>query len=127
MKKRRKRKLDDHLDITTLKHLYKSQPKGSIHFFAPLGNKEWFISNIGCKETEVSELDWQETRNLTLRSPSMAQGDGEGKFEGELRITAEECQHFTGVHHYLPLSLEFEFPPELIKKRFSYDLERSFR
>jgi len=46
----------------------------------------------------VSELDWQETRNLTLRSPSMAQGDGEGKFEGELRITAEECQHFTGVH-----------------------------
>ncbi|GAA5843982.1 hypothetical protein JCM5353_000052 [Sporobolomyces roseus] len=90
----------DHLDITTLKHLYKSQPRGSIHFFAPLGNAQWFVSNIGCNKNEVSEMDWQESRNLTLRSsspsPSMVKGEEEGKIEGELRITAEKCQHFTG-------------------------------
>ncbi|GAA5955265.1 hypothetical protein JCM3765_003265 [Sporobolomyces pararoseus] len=97
----------DHLDITTLKHLYKSQPKGSIHFFAPLGNKSWFENVIGCKEDQVSELDWWETRNLTLsnfnNSNSSKSSDLSQKEEslsggggGSLKITATPCQHFTG-------------------------------
>ncbi|GAA6013550.1 hypothetical protein JCM11491_002704 [Sporobolomyces phaffii] len=93
----------DHLDIKTLKHLYKAQPAGSIHFFAPLGNKEWFLSNIRCRDQDVSELDWRETRHLTLRrgpggdagSEVLAAGDGDDD-DARLRVTALECQHFTG-------------------------------
>ncbi|GAA5995474.1 hypothetical protein JCM5350_004599 [Sporobolomyces pararoseus] len=91
----------DHLDITTLKHLYKSQPKGSIHFFAPLGNKTWFENVIGCKEDQVTELDWWETRNLTLsQSTKEVEEEPENSVVsspgGSLKITATPCQHFTG-------------------------------
>ncbi|GAA5896764.1 uncharacterized protein JCM6883_007002 [Sporobolomyces salmoneus] len=79
----------DHLDIATLKHLYKAQPKDSIHFFAPLGNKSWFMSNIGCSESQVTEIDWWETRDLTL-------SNGAGGGEDSLKVTATPCMHFTG-------------------------------
>ena len=89
------------MDITTLKHLYKSQPKGSIHFFAPLGNKTWFETVIGCEEDQVTELDWWETRNLTLtQSKKEVEEEPESSVlsnpGGSLKITATPCQHFTG-------------------------------
>ena len=77
----------DHLDVTTLKHIAK-QPSGTVHFFAPLGNKSWFKSVIGCKENEETELDWWEQRQLKVNL--------EGGSETQLRITATPCQHFTG-------------------------------
>ncbi|GAA5872516.1 hypothetical protein JCM16303_004544 [Sporobolomyces ruberrimus] len=101
----------DHLDIATLKHLYKAQPPGSIHFFAPLGNKSWFTSNTGCTPEQVSELDWWESRKLELSSSNnsnsepgkgkngegvlgkMGRGGGRG---GSLKVMATPCQHFTG-------------------------------
>jgi hypothetical protein len=91
---------DDHLDIATLTHLYKAQPKDSIHFFAPLGNKSWFMSNIGCKSHQVTEMDWWETRNLTLKqngeSSSSPDSDPSLVKEDGLKVTATPCQHFTG-------------------------------
>ncbi|GAA5835904.1 hypothetical protein JCM3766R1_005092, partial [Sporobolomyces carnicolor] len=100
----------DHLDIMTLKHLYKAQPRGSIHFFAPLGNHKWFVDNIGCLDQHVTELDWWESRTLTL--DHQQQQDGQGRRDGssqdededkrprrplsKLKVTATPCMHFTG-------------------------------
>ncbi|GJN91758.1 hypothetical protein Rhopal_004781-T1 [Rhodotorula paludigena] len=77
----------DHLDVTTLKHLYNAQPQGTLHFFAPLGNKKWFQSTIGVKASEVTELDWWEDRELRL-------GEDTGAEKGEkLRVLCTPCQH----------------------------------
>jgi len=84
---------DDHLDIPTLKKLYHAQPAGSIHFFAPLGNKEWFQSNIGVADTEVTELDWWEERELRVGGGGEAAGASKGD---KLRVVCTPCQHFTG-------------------------------
>ncbi|ORY85333.1 beta-lactamase superfamily domain-domain-containing protein [Leucosporidium creatinivorum] len=79
----------DHLDVATLKHIA-SQPEGTVHFFAPLGNASWFTSTIGVKKDQVTELDWWGERDLKVKV-----GEGEGT-EAHLRITATPCQHFTG-------------------------------
>ncbi|GAA5862758.1 hypothetical protein JCM8547_006534 [Rhodosporidiobolus lusitaniae] len=80
----------DHTSYTTLRELYAKQEKGSVHFFAPLGNKVWFEKNVGCGRDEVTELDWWEEREVRL-------GEKEGK-EGEasLRVVCTPCQHFAG-------------------------------
>ncbi|KAL8286336.1 hypothetical protein RQP46_004824 [Phenoliferia psychrophenolica] len=80
----------DHTDVTTLKHIYGTQAKGTVHFFAPLGNKKWFES-IGFASEYVTELDWWEARGLQVSVPSPT-----GPVEAHLRITATPCQHFTG-------------------------------
>ncbi|GAA5863606.1 hypothetical protein JCM1840_000075 [Sporobolomyces johnsonii] len=81
----------DHLDVATLKHLYKAQPAGSIHFFAPLGNAKWFRNTIGVKASEVTELDWWEERTLQLGAGKEGVQGGEA-----LRVVCTPCQHFTG-------------------------------
>jgi N-acyl-phosphatidylethanolamine-hydrolysing phospholipase D len=52
------------------------------------------MKNIGCTPSQVTELDWRETRNLTLKR-SRVDDEGEGRDE-VLKVTALECQHFTG-------------------------------
>ncbi|SCZ91023.1 BZ3500_MvSof-1268-A1-R1_Chr1-3g02486 [Microbotryum saponariae] len=79
----------DHLDLDTLRHIYSSQTPGSVHFFAPLGNKDWFKSNIGTKEEEVTELDWWGERELIVQI-------GENGQKEKLRVVCTPCQHFTG-------------------------------
>ncbi|BGP44953.1 Protein-lysine N-methyltransferase efm4 [Rhodotorula kratochvilovae] len=83
----------DHLDISTLKHIHRAQPAGSVHFFAPLGNKAWFRSAIGVAEGEVTELDWWEERELRLGAKEGKEGEGAGE---RLRVVCTPCQHFTG-------------------------------
>lgn len=82
---------DDHLDVATLQHIYSSQEKGTVHFFAPLGNQIWFM-NQGFRKEDITELDWWEERDLSITVPS---GPGE-QTTGHLRITCTPCQHFTG-------------------------------
>lgn len=60
-----------------------------MHFFAPLGNKSWFESVIGCKEGEVTELDWWEEREVKVKV--------EGGVEAELRVVATPCQHVSST------------------------------
>ncbi|SCV68886.1 BQ2448_1007 [Microbotryum intermedium] len=79
----------DHLDLNTLRHIYSAQAPGSVHFFAPLGNKAWFKSNIGAKEEEVTELDWWGERELEVRI-------GDKRQKEKLRVVCTPCQHFTG-------------------------------
>ena len=104
---------DDHTDVTTLKHVYSAQTKGTVHFFAPLGNKSWFES-LGFASEHVTELDWcgnalthlpldmntnsprqplyrWESRGLQVTVPSPS-----GPVESHLRVSATPCQHFTG-------------------------------
>ncbi|KAF2852803.1 Metallo-hydrolase/oxidoreductase [Plenodomus tracheiphilus IPT5] len=53
----------DHLSYPTIQRLQKKFPEA--HYFAPLGNKIWFEkSGI----TNVTELDWWESREITLET-----------------------------------------------------------
>ncbi|KAH8732177.1 beta-lactamase superfamily domain-containing protein [Phaeosphaeriaceae sp. PMI808] len=55
----------DHLSYPTILRIHKKFPKA--HFFAPLGNKAWFEK---CGITNVTELDWWETRDVKLEKKS---------------------------------------------------------
>ena len=89
------RSADDHLDVATLKHIYKVQPKGSVKFFAPLGNQKWFKS-IGIPNDDALEMDWWDERDLAVTLP-VREGDGGGeRGVAHVRLTCTPCQHFTG-------------------------------
>jgi N-acyl-phosphatidylethanolamine-hydrolysing phospholipase D len=51
----------DHLSYPTIQRLRKKFPDA--HFFAPLGNKEWFVKS---GVSNVTELDWWESRDVRL-------------------------------------------------------------
>ncbi|KAF2398322.1 Metallo-hydrolase/oxidoreductase [Trichodelitschia bisporula] len=51
----------DHLSYPTVKEIKAKHP--NVHFFAPLGNKKWFV-DAGIHN--VTELDWWETREVKL-------------------------------------------------------------
>jgi N-acyl-phosphatidylethanolamine-hydrolysing phospholipase D len=82
----------DHLDVQTLKHIYNSQPRGSVHFMVPLGNHDWFTSN-GYAAGDVTELDWWEERDCSVSLPAK---EGAGTIQTTLRVSCTPCQHFTG-------------------------------
>ncbi|GAA6035121.1 hypothetical protein JCM8097_006372 [Rhodosporidiobolus ruineniae] len=82
----------DHMDVATLKYLYKRQGGGRLHVFAPLGNRKWFKDVIGMKDSEVTELDWWEERSLSYERTA----DKTSGAEAKLRVLCTPCQHFTG-------------------------------
>lgn len=51
----------DHMDHPTIMRIKKKHP--NVHFFVPLGNKQWFTA---CGIDKVTELDWWEERDLRL-------------------------------------------------------------
>lgn len=55
----------DHLDHATVQHIYDKR-KGHVHFFTGLGNKQWFIQHVGCKDHEVTESDWWDSYDLKI-------------------------------------------------------------
>ncbi|KAF5848645.1 hypothetical protein GGP41_009724 [Bipolaris sorokiniana] len=57
----------DHLSYPTIQRLHQKFPDA--HYFAPLGNKEWFL-NSGV--TNVTELDWWESRDVQLQEKNDA-------------------------------------------------------
>ncbi|CBX99765.1 hypothetical protein IAQ61_003002 [Plenodomus lingam] len=62
----------DHLSYPTIQRLHKKFPHA--HYFAPLGNKSWFEkSGI----TNVTELDWWESREITLETQKSNKGNAE--------------------------------------------------
>ncbi|KAI2475796.1 N-acyl-phosphatidylethanolamine-hydrolyzing phospholipase D [Pyrenophora tritici-repentis] len=86
----------DHLSYPTIQRLQKKFPEA--HFFAPLGNKVWFEKS-GVKN--VTELDWWESRHVSLGEKKGAADDevsvasnGGRKEEGiTATIHALPCQH----------------------------------
>lgn len=85
----------DHLSYNNVTALAKKHP--NCHFFAPLGNKEWFRR---CGIENVTELDWWEECDVTL-SPSAreetkveASGAAESSAaEIKARFSSLPCQH----------------------------------
>lgn len=73
----------DHLDIVTVKPLY-DQRNGPLHFFVPLGVRQWFLEHVGCSDNEVTEQDWWQARQATV--------DGLGSIE----LTCCPAQHTSG-------------------------------
>jgi L-ascorbate metabolism protein UlaG (beta-lactamase superfamily) len=59
----------DHLSYPTIKQLHDLHP--NCHFFAPLGNKQWFTR---CGIENMTELDWWEERDITLAPSKSGQG-----------------------------------------------------
>lgn len=84
----------DHLSYPTINEIHKRHP--NCQFFAPLGNKKWFLdSNIH----NITELDWWEERDISL-SASAAQTEvattgatGSKPSEILARIGCLPCQH----------------------------------
>nr|KMM72784.1 N-acyl-phosphatidylethanolamine-hydrolyzing phospholipase D [Coccidioides posadasii RMSCC 3488] len=86
----------DHLSYPTIKDIHRRHP--NCHFFAPLGNKQWFTSS-GIHN--VTELDWWEERDITL-SPLTKSAevtsirDASDKASNILaRIGCLPCQHIS--------------------------------
>ncbi|KAL1610291.1 hypothetical protein SLS60_001957 [Paraconiothyrium brasiliense] len=55
----------DHLSYPTVKRIQEAFPQA--HFFAPLGNRKWFIGS-GVPEGQVTELDWWDTKDVKLQA-----------------------------------------------------------
>lgn len=55
----------DHLSYPTIKRIQKAFPQA--HFFAPLGNRQWFLKSE-IPEGQVTELDWWDTRDVKLQA-----------------------------------------------------------
>jgi N-acyl-phosphatidylethanolamine-hydrolysing phospholipase D len=55
----------DHLSYPTIKRIQKAFPQA--HFFAPLGNRKWFISS-GVPAGQVTEMDWWDTMDVKLQT-----------------------------------------------------------
>ncbi|KAK4569786.1 hypothetical protein LTR86_002755 [Recurvomyces mirabilis] len=90
----------DHLDIATVQHIYARQ-KGKVHFIAGLNNKTWFLQNVGCQASEVTDADWWDSFDLSV----------EGL--GSVNITCCPTQHGSGravgsFGHTLWCSFAFE-------------------
>jgi N-acyl-phosphatidylethanolamine-hydrolysing phospholipase D len=88
----------DHLSYPTIMRIHKKFP--NTHFFAPLGNKKWFEK---CGITNVTELDWWETRDLRLSASSdgnekaVSVSSQENKNGADISATigALPCQHIS--------------------------------
>ncbi|KAL2222513.1 beta-lactamase superfamily domain-containing protein [Thermoascus aurantiacus ATCC 26904] len=84
----------DHLSYPTVREIAKRHP--NCQFFAPLGNKQWFVDS-GIHN--VTELDWWEERDLTLSPPKSASdvaptGESQSKNADIVaRISCLPCQH----------------------------------
>ncbi|KAL2008369.1 hypothetical protein VTN00DRAFT_8351 [Thermoascus crustaceus] len=85
----------DHLSYPTVKEIAKKHP--NCQFFAPLGNKKWFVDS-GIHN--VTELDWWEERDMTLSPEKSAATEVETTEESQstsadilARISCLPCQH----------------------------------
>ncbi|KAI4759274.1 Metallo-hydrolase/oxidoreductase [Aureobasidium sp. EXF-3400] len=66
----------DHLDIATI---------SNIHFFAALGNKQWFLNaGVGILEDEVTECDWWDSLGVEVEGV------------GSVKLTCTPAQHTSG-------------------------------
>lgn len=86
----------DHLSHGTVSEIARLHPNA--HFFAPLGNKKWFIAS---GITKVTELDWWEEVDLMLRPETAAASQTQPDSKNELseisaRISCLPCQHTSG-------------------------------
>ena len=80
----------DHLDADTIASIW-AHHGATVRFFAPLGNRRWFLDN-GIPQDRVVELDWWDS--VKLKSPHSS--------SEELRIWCTPSQHSSGRSGYEP-------------------------
>ncbi|KAF2458019.1 beta-lactamase superfamily domain-containing protein [Lineolata rhizophorae] len=81
----------DHLSHPTVMEINKRHP--NCHFFVPLGNKKWFEE---CGIHSVTELDWWESRDISLTPSEQKVESQTGSAEGsdiKATISCLPCQH----------------------------------
>ncbi|SOV04746.1 related to SEE1 - probable lysine methyltransferase [Ustilago sp. UG-2017a] len=77
----------DHTDYSTIQKLLNPPSTASVkrpHVFCTLGNKQWFQSNFGLTDEEVTECDWWQHSTVSLNGESV------------LKVTCVPAQHFSG-------------------------------
>lgn len=77
----------DHTDYTTIQKLLNPPSTSSVkrpHVFCTLGTKQWFQSNFGLTDEEVTECDWWQQSTVLLNG------------EAVLKLTCVPAQHFSG-------------------------------
>ncbi|KAJ3505933.1 hypothetical protein NLJ89_g7154 [Agrocybe chaxingu] len=79
----------DHLDTHTIKTLLK-RSKHVPHFFAPLGNGEYFKS-VGVPDSNTHIMDWWDSKRVEVRREGV-----DDKTARMVDITCTPGQHFTG-------------------------------
>lgn len=77
----------DHLSHPTVMKIKERYPNA--HFFVPLGNKKWFHD---CKIENVTEMDWWEERDLTLKPEAGPQVTKKEEASRESSVAAEAIQ-----------------------------------
>jgi N-acyl-phosphatidylethanolamine-hydrolysing phospholipase D len=84
----------DHLSHPTCLKIQEKHP--NVQFFAPLGNKEWFLKS-GIKN--VTELDWWDTQEFKLSKLKSDEAKADDSSAGPDEITAligcTPCQHMS--------------------------------
>jgi N-acyl-phosphatidylethanolamine-hydrolysing phospholipase D len=80
----------DHLDHPTITKIIKRFP--NVHFFVPLNNKQWFLDS---GFHNVTELDWWEEKDLTLKPKDKSPFDDSPNTSGDItaKIGCLPCQH----------------------------------
>jgi N-acyl-phosphatidylethanolamine-hydrolysing phospholipase D len=78
----------DHLSHPTVLKIKERHPHA--HFFVPLGNKKWFND---CNIHNVTEMDWWEERDLTLKSEAAPKEETSTSETIQARIGCLPCQH----------------------------------
>ncbi|KAL4400180.1 N-acylphosphatidylethanolamine-specific phospholipase D [Malassezia pachydermatis] len=79
----------DHLDFHTIESLWKHFPD-TVHFFAPLGNKDWFIQpHLGISAERVYDMDWWDEAHIHAPSTGTEVGAG-------IRLVCTPAQHCSG-------------------------------
>lgn len=89
----------DHLSYPTIKRIQTAFPQA--HFFAPLGNFDWFVKS-GVPKEQVTELDWWDTRDVKLQAkPQNGQKELEAVSASENEKTSKQSD-ITAVVGALP-------------------------
>ncbi|KAF9522897.1 beta-lactamase superfamily domain-containing protein [Crepidotus variabilis] len=83
----------DHLDTHTIETLLKRTTR-TPHFFAPLGNAEYFKC-LGVPESNTHIMDWWGSKRLEIENTS-SDPTNQHASKRTVDITCTPCQHFTG-------------------------------
>ncbi|WVQ99331.1 hypothetical protein IAU59_006463 [Kwoniella sp. CBS 9459] len=98
----------DHLDYYTIMDLWKYH-QATIHFFVPMGLKQWFISS-GIPGHRVTELDWWHETLLTFPTESSRYRDASFEADPALQHSDDTYPPCTDVEDEEPrLSTETDY------------------
>lgn len=82
----------DHSDVESLRKILERRGQ-AVKVLVGLGNKDWLVSSVGFKRSQVSELDWWDEAILTASGSPVQPGD---QARAALRVVCTPAQHGSG-------------------------------